>query len=101
MAERERIEEQKRERIAERRLRGGSRFNIRSSFVSRRRAGDNWRHLHGAEGLSRADAARLFGVPASTSERWEGADQRVTADFVDLVLIRYTIMSRECLDKAC
>jgi hypothetical protein len=57
------------------------------------------------KGLSRAEAERLFGVPSSSSERREGglavttlvfnvADQRVTADFVDEVLIRYTIMSR-------
>jgi hypothetical protein len=57
------------------------------------------------KGLSRADAERLFGTPGSTSERREGAlsvttlvftvaDQRVTADFVDDILIRYTIVSR-------
>jgi hypothetical protein len=57
------------------------------------------------KGLSRAEAERLFGTPESASGRREGglsvttvvfnvADQRVTADFVDDVLIRYTIMSR-------
>jgi hypothetical protein len=57
------------------------------------------------KGLLRADAERLFGPPASAAERREGgiavttlvfnvADQRITAEFVDEVLIRYTIMSR-------
>jgi len=57
------------------------------------------------KGLSRAEAERLFGPPASSSERREGGltvttlvfdmeDQRVTADFVDDVLIRYIITSR-------
>jgi hypothetical protein len=57
------------------------------------------------KGLSRADAERLFGAPSSSSERREGGllvttlvfnagDQRATVDFVDDVLIRYTIMSR-------
>jgi len=57
------------------------------------------------KGLSRAETERLLGVPASSSERREGGlavatlvfdvgDQRISADFVDEVLIRYTIMSR-------
>jgi hypothetical protein len=57
------------------------------------------------KGLSRAETTRLFGAPASSSERREGGllvttlvfnigDQRATADYVDDVLIRYTIMSR-------
>src|SRR4051812_16688784 len=125
--ERERIEEQKRERIAEHRLPGGSRFNLR--YDDRVPAGmrpedlaaalaeyvDFGRHpglreaaaqppdgditmLH--KGLLRAEAERLFGRPASASERREGGisvltlvfdagDQRVTAEFVDDVLIRY------------
>ena len=131
MAERERIVDQKRERIAEERLRGGSRFNLR--YDDRVPAGMRPEDMIAAlaeyvdfgsrpaprdpvpppagdvsmvrKGLSRADAERLFGIPASSSERREGglsvttlvfnvADQRVTADFVDDVLIRYTIMSR-------
>jgi hypothetical protein len=131
IAERERIEEQKRERIAERRLQGGSRFNVR--YEDRVPAGMRPEDLMAAlaeyvdfggrppsrdalpattgdismvrKGLSRAEAERLFGAPASASQRREGglsvttlvfdvADQRVTADFVDDVLIRYTIMSR-------
>jgi hypothetical protein len=128
MAERERIEEQKRERIAERRLRGGSRFNVR--YDDRVPAGMRPEDLMAAlaeyvdfggrpavapgpagdistvrKGLSRAEADRLFGAPASSSERREGGltvstlvfdvgDQRVTADFVNDVLIRYTITPR-------
>ena len=132
MAERERIEEQKRERIAEQRLRGGSRFNVR--YEDRVPAGMRPEDLMSTlaeyvdfgdrsglretpppppsgditmvrKGLLRAEVDRLFGTPASTSERREGgltvttlvfnvADQRVTAEFVDEVLIRYTIMSR-------
>jgi hypothetical protein len=57
------------------------------------------------KGLLRAEAERLYGRPASASERREGGilvttlvfnvgDQRVNAEFVDDVLIRYTIMSR-------
>jgi hypothetical protein len=57
------------------------------------------------KGLSRAETERLFGIPMSSSERREGGlsvttlvfevgDQRISADFVDDVLIRYTITSR-------
>jgi hypothetical protein len=132
MAERERIEEQKRERIAEQRLRGGSRFNVR--YDDRVPVGMRAEDLMAAlaeyvdfggrpagretsappptadvtmvrKGLLRSDAERLFGLPASASQRREGAlevttlvflagDQRITAEFVDEVLIRYTIMSR-------
>jgi hypothetical protein len=57
------------------------------------------------KGLTRAETERLFGVPLSSSERREGGlavvtlvftagDQRVTADFIDDVLIRYAVMSR-------
>lgn len=132
MAERERIEEQKRERIAEQRLRAGSRFNIR--YEDRVPAGMRPEDLMAAlaeyvdfggrpgprespapppsgditlvrKGLLRVEAERLFGTPASASERREGAltvttlvftiaDQRITAEFVDEVLVRYTIMSR-------
>ena len=132
LAERERIEERKRERIAERRLNGGSRFNLRydDRVPSGMRPDDVMAALaeyidfggnapaRGTvgpppageltmlrKGLSRAETERLFGSPASASERREGGlvvtslvfnvgDQRATADFVDDVLIRYTIMSR-------
>src|SRR5215510_3773088 len=57
------------------------------------------------KGLSRADAERLFGRPAETSERRDGGlavttlvflagDQRISADFVEDVLVRYTITSK-------
>ena len=131
MAERERIEERKRERIAEERLRGGSRFNLR--YDDRVPAGMRPEDMVAAlaeyvdfggrppraeaapepggdismvrKGLLRAEVERLFGEPARSSDRQEGAlkvttavfnvaDQRVTAEFVDDVLIRYTIISR-------
>jgi hypothetical protein len=55
--------------------------------------------------LSRAELERLFSTPASSAERREGGllvttlvfdvgDQRVSAELVDEVLIRYLIMSR-------
>jgi hypothetical protein len=130
MAERARIEEQKRLRIAEERLRGGSRFNLR--YEDRVPAGMRPEDVVSAlaeyvdfngpgvrpsepppmgdvsmvrKGLSRGETERLFGAPASSSERREGGlavttlvfnvrEQRISADFVDDVLIRYTIMSR-------
>jgi hypothetical protein len=131
MAERDRIEEQKRERIAEERLRGGSRFNLR--YEDRVPAGMRPEDVVAAlaeyvdfsspaarpsvpppstgdvsmvrKGLSRGETERLFGTPASSSDRREGGlavttlvfnvgDQCLSADFVDDVLIRYAIMSR-------
>jgi hypothetical protein len=131
MAERARIEEAKRERIAAERLRGGSRFNIR--YEDRVPAGMRPEDVVSAlaeyvdfgerpaarppafppmgdvsevrKGLSRAELERLFGTPASSAERREGGllvttlvfdvgDQRVSAELVDEVLIRYLIMSR-------
>jgi hypothetical protein len=131
VAERARIEEQKRLRIAEERLRGGSRFNLR--YEDRVPAGmrpedvvsalAEYVDFNGPEtrpsalpppmgdvsmvrkGLSRGETERLFGAPASSSERREGGlavttlvfhvlDQRISADFVDDVLIRYTIVPR-------
>ena len=57
------------------------------------------------KGLLRGEAERAFGKPVSSTERREGgivittlvfdvADQRVTAEFVEDVLIRYTIVSK-------
>jgi hypothetical protein len=135
-AERERQSEAKAERIAERRLRGGSRFNLRYDDVvppgirpddlmaalaeyvdfgslapvSLRQTRD----VGGApafditllrKGMSRADAERAFGRPADTSERRDGGlavttlvfvlgDQRISADFVEDVLVRYAISSK-------
>jgi hypothetical protein len=56
-------------------------------------------------GLLRADAARVLGAPLETAERREGTlrvvslvfrrgDERITAEFVEDVLIRYTITVR-------
>jgi hypothetical protein len=57
------------------------------------------------KGLLRADAERLLGTPVESSARREGTlrvvsavfvrgDERITADFVEDVLIRYTIVVR-------
>jgi hypothetical protein len=139
-AERERQSEAKAERIAERRLRGGSRFNLRyddavpagvrpqdvmaaladyvdfgslASFSMRQtsREDDVSAVPSGGDitllrkGMTRADAERAFGPPTESSERRDGGllvrtlvfaagDQRISADFVEDVLVRYTITSR-------
>src|SRR5713226_6598198 len=136
--ERERASEAKAERIAERRLRGGSRFNLR--YDDRVPTGIRAEDMIAAlgdyvdfgslapapprvmrddapppapsgditllrKGMTRADAERAFGRPAETSERTDGglaittlvfvvADQRISADFVEDVLVRYTISSK-------
>jgi hypothetical protein len=136
--ERERASEAKAERIAERRLRGGSRFNLR--YDDRVPTGIRAEDMIAAlgdyvdfgsaapapsratredapppapsgditllrKGMTRADAERAFGRPAETSERKDGglaittlvfvvADQRISADFVEEVLVRYTISSK-------
>ena len=57
------------------------------------------------KGLLRADAERAFGRPATVSERRDGGivivtlvfdvgDQRVNAEFIEDVLVRYTISSK-------
>ena len=57
------------------------------------------------KGMTRAEAERVFGTPVDTSDRREGSmvvttlvfvkgDQRISADFVDEILIRYSITSR-------
>lgn len=138
-AEEDRIEADKRDRVADQRLRGGSRFNIR--YVDRvppniapedvvaalreyvdfriedRRVPDQRQPAAPAptqtggdisrlrKGMLRADVERLLGRPALTSEKrtpdfttvilsFDSGDQRVTAEFVDDVLVRYTIASR-------
>jgi hypothetical protein len=135
--ERERASEAKAERIAERRLRGGSRFNLRyddrvptgirpEDMIAALADYVDFGPLAGAlapratrddapppsgditllrKGMTRAEAERAFGRPAETSERRDGglavttlvfevADQRISADFVEDVLVRYTITSR-------
>lgn len=130
-AERERIEEIKRDRIAERRLRGGSRFNLRYEdgvpadlrpedvvaalaeyidFGGRTDATDEVGPPPGditllRKGMSRAEAERAFGRPIELSQRrdaglavttlvFDVGDQRVAADFVEDVLVRYTVTSK-------
>jgi hypothetical protein len=130
-------EARKRERIAEQRLRGGSRFNLRydgavprglqpaglaaalEPFVDmsgepaapqedlRPPAADAGVASEGAprKGMLRQEAERDLGRPSDASERREGTltvvtlvfvrpGQRITAEFVDDVLIRYSIASR-------
>jgi hypothetical protein len=133
MAERERVEEQKKARIADERLRGGSRFNLRYSgnVPSGLRAEDviaalaEYVDFHSAavrsdvapppppagdisllrKGMLREDAEREFGRAVESSQRREGGlaittlvfvigEQRATADFVEGVLVRYTITSK-------
>jgi hypothetical protein len=138
-AERERQSEAKAERIAERRLRGGSRFNVR--YDDRVPAGIRPEDVMAAlaeyvdfgpvappparptrtaepeppmpggditqlrKGMTRAEALRAFGKPAESSERKDGGlvvntlvfvvgDQRISADFVEDVCVRYTISSK-------
>lgn len=130
-------EERKRARIADERLRGGSRFNVRydgavprgitpaevmealSEYV------DFWSTGFMApssepllvrdvpppadalprKGMTRAEAERELGRPIETSERREGAltvttvvfapsGRHISADFVDDILVRYSITSR-------
>lgn len=129
-AERVRIAEIRKQRIAAERLKGGSRFNLRysgsvpsgirpeevmaaladyvdfSNSPSRPEpaspaSGD----LLPRKGMMRADAERAFGRPVESSEGREGSltvsrvvfvsgEQRITAEFVEDVLVRYTITSR-------
>ncbi len=131
--EHEQAEELKRERIADERLRGGSRFNLR--FKDRVPADMRPEDLiaalteyvefrsdardYGApppsatagdisllrKGMLRADAESAFGRAVESSERNEGGlatktlvfavgQQRITADFVEDVLVRYIVTSR-------
>jgi hypothetical protein len=128
-AERERQSEAKRIRIAEQRLRAGSRFNLR--YDDRVPEGIRPQDLVAAlgeyvdfdgsvrpepappsgditalrKGMTRAEAEHVFGRPTETSRRADGdltvttlvfnvGDQRVAADFVEDILVRYTISSK-------
>jgi hypothetical protein len=136
-AERERDEEFKRQRLAERRLHGGSRFNLRYEdnvprnlapedivaalneyvdFAPRPAAPPPVSNLLPVDpasadvsaprkGMLRDEAERAFGRPTARSQRREGnltvailtfetPDRRITADFVEDVLIRYTVSSK-------
>jgi len=131
--EHEQAEELKRERIADERLRGGSRFNLRykdrvpadmqpedliaalTEYVEfRSDARDYGAPPPSAtagdisllrKGMLRADAESAFGRAVESSERNEGGlatktlvfavgQQRITADFVEDVLVRYIVTSR-------
>jgi hypothetical protein len=56
-------------------------------------------------GMPRAEAERLFGKPIESFDRWDGSrsitmlvfdtgEERITTEFVENVMIRYTIMSK-------
>jgi hypothetical protein len=145
MEERERQSEAKRERVADERLRGGSRFNLRyqgsvpaglrpeevmaalGAYVDfgtaaamtappplpaplpappmppPSQASGDISQLR--KGMLRQDAERSFGRPVESSQRRDGAtavatlvfvvgEQRISADFVEDVLVRYTITSK-------
>jgi hypothetical protein len=128
-AERERDEDIKRERVAQDRLRGGSRFNIRykdrvppgvhaedimtalAEYVDFK-AAPTVVNLPALEptgrvrkGLLRADAEKMLGRPEKSSQKTIGeftvmtlvflsGEQRITADFVEDVLVRYSIASK-------
>ncbi len=130
-ADRARAEAAKAQLIAERRLRGGSRFNIR--YEDRVPPGLRPQDVMAAlaeyvdfdaiptmlppplppsgdlaqlrKGMTRAEAERVLGRPVRSSEKTSGdmtivtlvfetSDARVTADFVEDLLVRYTISSR-------
>jgi hypothetical protein len=129
-AESERIEEMKRERLAERRLHGGSRFNLRYKKVP---AGMTPQDVIAAlteyvdfnatsrptqfatpsvpdlselrKGMSLGEVEALFGRASQSNDRregglatttgvWDLGEQRLTATFVEDVLVRWTIASR-------
>ncbi len=129
-------EARKREQVAEQRLRGGSRFNVRYDGAVPKdlrpadlaaalgpfadMSGETAPQREAArppaapfvasedvprKGMLRQDAERDLGRPSDVSERREGAltvvtlvfvrpGRRITAEFVDDVLIRYSIASR-------
>jgi hypothetical protein len=129
-ADRERDEEIKRERVAQDRLRGGSRFNIRykdrvppnvhaedvmtalAEYVDFKggaaAAPVNLPPIEAPrvrKGLLRADAEKMLGRPEKTAQKTLGdftvvtlvflsGEQRITADFVEDVLVRYSIASK-------
>ena len=134
--ERERAEEKKKERIALKRLEGGSRFNLRYEdrvppgmrpddvmaalaeyvdFTRQGYRGELAASTEGAmpagditmlrKGMTRPEAERAFGRAVESSQHAAAdvsittlvfvvGDQRVSADFVEDVLVRYTITSR-------
>ncbi len=145
-AEKDRDEESKRSRVAEARLTGGSRFNLRytnrvparitpgdvvaalseyvdfentprrttstSTASSSASANTSSSTSSGSgdlgvlrKGLLREDAERAFGRPTSRSQKRDGTittvtlvfetgESKITADFIEDVLIRYSVSSR-------
>lgn len=128
-AESERIEESKRERIAEQRLQGGSRFNLRWSpkvpatikpedlekalieYVDFHNGIDSPGSRSAADlnllwkGMPLEDVELVLGEPVERSEHRESGvvvttlvfntgEERLTASFVEDVLVRYTIASK-------
>jgi hypothetical protein len=128
-------QERRKERIAEQRLRGGSRFNLHydggvprgitprevvaaleayvsfpatlSSGSPRPQATDDRRFDDRVprKGMLRSEAESTLGSPVTVSERQEGSlrvvtlvfnrrDERITADFVEDVLVRYVTTTR-------
>ena len=128
--ESDRIEESKRERIAEKRMQGGSRFNLRwspkvpatikpediekalveyvdfhnaSDFQDSRWTVDELSIVR--KGMPREEVELAFGQPAERFEKREAGvvvttlvfdvgEERLTAGFVEDVLVRYTIASK-------
>jgi hypothetical protein len=136
-AQKARLEAEKRDRVAEQRLRAGSRFNLRwhdrvparvqpddimralAEYVDFRSVDRPERDSRGPaadsrtapdlsrlrKGLLRDDVEQMLGRPVETSDKREGGvvtrvevfeagDERVRAEFVEDVLVRYTISSR-------
>ena len=131
-AERAAAESRKRELVAERRLSGGSRFNLRyedavpagikpeevmaalERYVDFSRGGFPPRRREvpavsqgtlPRKGMTRDEAEREFGPPVNATQRREGGlvittlrfvrrDQEITADFVEDVLVRFSMSSR-------
>ena len=133
-AERAVAESRKKELLAEKRLAGGSRFNLRydgavpsgikpeevmaalqqyvdfspGGFPAPRRddrQGDRATASVPRKGMTRVEAEREFGPPVNVSEHRDGGlavtplkfvsrDQQITADFVEDVLVRFSMSSR-------
>lgn len=129
--ERRIVEDRKRREVAERRLAGGSRFNLRfqgkvpvqltpqdvmsaltefADFSAMNTAPTVRQGMTSSpdspfKGMLRADAERRFGLPVDVSQRREGtltvytltfvrSTERITAEFVEDVMIRFVISRR-------
>jgi hypothetical protein len=132
LAARERAEERKRDRIANQRLNGGSRFNLRysgsvpagirpeevmaalaeyvdfgsaSAHLAPPQADAPVADVLPYKGMLRTDAERAYGRPLESTSRRSGDltvttlvfqanGQQIAADFVDDVMVRYTVTSK-------